>query len=269
MKKIIFILLAVTIIVSCKNSKKLDYELIPVKFQGKWGLINHKGDFVISPQFENIKFNYYCGIFTDGLLVYKNNEGLFGYINKSGEIIINAKYKNATPFENGFALVTDKNQYIKIINIKGEVIKELIDVELAYPFFDGLAVIRKNDKYGYIDTKGNILINPIFSSAVSFQNGYAVVCEFDKKNNKFVWGIIDKNGKYINDIKFDALERFSKNGLAKAKEGKLWGYIDNTGKYVINPQFEDCEEFSDGLTRIKKEGKYGYINKKNETVIPF
>lgn len=60
----------------------------------------------------------------------------------------------------------------------------------------------------------------------------------------------------------DSLTVFCKDN----KRGFLNCY---TGEIVIEPQYEAAWVFSDGLAAVKKDGKIGFINKKNEIVIPF
>lgn len=47
------------------------------------------------------------------------------------------------------------------------------------------------DKYGYIDTSGNIVINPQFDFAEAFSEGTAKV-EIEER-----WAYIDKSGKIV------------------------------------------------------------------------
>jgi hypothetical protein len=91
---------------------------------------------------------------------------LYGYADKSGAIVIPARYKYAESFSEGFAVVGDdtyvegtyKFSYIDrrgVRSIPGE-------FEAASPFFKGLAHVhlfprdekRTRESFAYIDTKG-------------------------------------------------------------------------------------------------------------------
>ena len=58
----------------------------------------------------------------------------------------------------------------------------------AWDFSQSLACVEVNDKWGYIDTKGNIVIPAVYDDAYSFSQGLAAV----KVNGK--WGYIDTKG---------------------------------------------------------------------------
>ncbi len=62
----------------------------------------------------------------------------------------------------------------------------------------GLAVAQqngRNKKYGFINTHGEMVIDPVFHTADSFRNGLASVTIREKKDIKF--GYIDINGDYV------------------------------------------------------------------------
>ena len=59
-----------------------------------------------------------------------------------------------------------------------------------YGFYDGLAVVELNDKFGYIDKTGREVIPLIYDNAYSFSNGLAIA---ELHGN---WGYIDKQGNW-------------------------------------------------------------------------
>ncbi|GAB1442030.1 hypothetical protein MASR2M39_08650 [Ignavibacteriales bacterium] len=51
--------------------------------------------------------------------------------------------------------------------------------------------------YGFIDTKGKIVIDLNFNGVEKFSDGRAYAEFIDKKNNKESKGFIDKKGKFV------------------------------------------------------------------------
>jgi hypothetical protein len=99
--------------------------------------------------------------------------------------------------------------------------------------------ISQNGKWGFIDEKGKIVINPQFDDVSSFSEGLSGVKIGDK------WGFIDKKGKIVINPQFDKVRGFSE-GLCGVKIVSKYGFIDKTGKYVINPLFDRVGDFSEG-----------------------
>ena len=137
-------------------------------------------------------------------------------------------------------------------------------------FPQGLAAVKLEGKYGYIDRSGQMVIPPQFASADPFSEGLAAV-QLDSAGNK--GGYIDKSGKMvISGQEFSMARRFS-GGLAAAQgKNDKYGYIDKTGKFVIPPQFYRAGDFSDGLAAVEPAGKswpgnLNYIDQKGQIVI--
>lgn len=53
------------------------------------------------------------------------------------------------------------------------------------------------------------------------------------------------------------------------KEGAKYGYVSHILRLDIALLYENAMDFSEGLAAVKKGGKWGYINEKGVTVIPF
>jgi TonB family protein len=125
----------------------------------------------------------------------------YGFMDKTGAIVIPLKYEKAYPFSEGLAAVSINGQWGFIDTKREEIIAP--QFEFAENFSEGLAAVEKNGKWGYIDRKGKLLIDPIFRSAGSFENGLARVFTQDSS------GLIDQKGKQI------ALEDYSDCEISK------------------------------------------------------
>ena len=62
-------------------------------------------------------------------------------------------------------------------------------------FQEGMACVKKNGKYGFINKKGKLVVNAIYDNAFSYENGLAYVA---KGSNAY---FIDKTGKKVITIK--------------------------------------------------------------------
>ena len=110
-------------------------------------------------------------------------------------------------------------------------------------FSGGLARVYINNKYGFIDKTGKIIVEPQFDSVYSFIEGLASV-RVDGK-----YGFIDNTGKIIIKPQFDTISYFSE-GLASVFVDGKYGVIDKTGKIVIESQLGPIGRFSEGLASI-------------------
>ncbi len=138
-----------------------------------------------------------------------------------------------------------------------------------------LFVVIVNDKRGYIDRTGKIVIKPKWAGANNFSEGRAVVA-FDSAQYKE--GYVDTTGKLVIPARFDQATDFD-DGLALVGVGEFglhgsgdhkWGFIDQKGDWVIKPIYRELYGFSDGLAAaMNDQGKWGFINKLGRVVIPF
>lgn len=149
------------------------------------------------------------------------------------------------------------------INTRGETIIEPV-YEYAGWFSEGLAVFCEGGLYGYINRQNQAVIAPRYDGAGEFVNGYAVVCKGDWQSGTALWGYIDGSGREIVSPQFLYAESFTSEGraLVWAAQGEaiVKGFVNTEGEIFIPEDFEVCSGFSDGLALIRQNGLYGYIN---------
>jgi hypothetical protein len=198
----------------------------------------------------------------------------YGYIDKTGKLAIPLKFsKDLTnwpysfDFSEGMAVGIAKEEdklRVGFIDPKGNyAIKPQYVYELgiggiqdAYRFSEGLAAVAISDSngiahWGYINTKGEFIIPPIYKAAESFSEGLAQVV-----NDDFTHSYIDKSGSQAcNGLKvYDAAAFHDGVALVRTKipNGQLkYGYIDKTGNYVIEPSYAYAEDFYKGVALVK------------------
>lgn len=109
--------------------------------------------------------------------------------------------------------------------------------------------IHYGKKWGFMDRKGKVVIQPQFYNVSDFFDGLARVVVL-VGTDTYKTCFINEAGKTVIPCNFDNAGDFSE-GLAPVRVGRLWGYIDRTGKMVIEPQFQGAAEIRDGLGRIE------------------
>ncbi|OAQ39869.1 hypothetical protein A5893_09885 [Pedobacter psychrophilus] len=111
---------------------------------------------------------------------------------------------------------------------------------------DNLFQVTKDGKSGFINDKGQIVIDLTFDGVSSFSEGLARIFVDDKV------GFIDKQGNIQVEPKFDTVSGFSE-GMAYATIGDKYGYIDKSGNFIIEPMFYRCWAFENGYALVMQE----------------
>ena len=184
-----------------------------------------------------------------------------------------AYFRSIGPFKDGLAKVSkgpggfdDKWGYI---NTDGKIVVPL-KYEEAKDFSNGRALVTINNKNGFIDTKGKLIVPLKWNYASSFSEGLAIVGNFD------FYCAIDTTGKIVVPLKFKHLYDFHE-GIASFEDTKEnWGFIDKTGKPIIDLVDKyacyGCGEFSEGLMLMQKKhpnSKRGFLSKDGTEAINF
>jgi hypothetical protein len=207
------------------------------------------------------------------ILFPAKKDGKSGYINSSGEVVLDFEFDffGSREFTEGLAsvLVNNKAGYI---DIKGNfVIKPQFD--MAMPFSEGLAYVSHNGKQGYIDKSGQFVIPAIYYSCNSFNDGYALVNDTVTSKGSF----INKTGETKLTGRNFLISEY-KEGLVNCTDNKgNWGFIDIDGNTVIDYHYKLTRPFYEGLAAVtpKKEidgkpnlkEKVGFINRQGDLII--
>lgn len=160
---------------------------------------------------------------------------------------------------------------IKVLSTKKVLIEPKYQ-DLGYPN-EGLIRASLNDKTGFIDLNGKVIVPFKYYDANDFSEGLAAVCQETKSGKKV--GFVDKTGKLVIDLKYPMFDldrtRFS-NGVAVVKKGNNeCGIIDRTGReltpfiYSLIYQFE----YDINVTTVNKSGKWALLDKTGKELTLF
>ena len=186
------------IIVSRENSYEyygFTYDSITaLKNDGKWTLYDgssRKEKISSEIVFEDIALDEFGRCAINGAIFVKKSDNMYYMIDYAGIEI-------AGPFEN------------------------------AKPFFEigGWAAVQKDDKWGFVDSKGNEM-------------------------TKFIYEDAGSSSIIRSDVSIEVVSPVKENGL--------WGYIKTDGKYAIEPRYEYAKQFVNGCAPVKEDIGWHYI----------
>lgn len=212
----------------------------------------------------------------------------WGYIDRTGSVVIAPQFEEAIDFTEGLARVLVEGKWGYVDTAGKMVIPPTINI--AMRFSEGLAAVLvggkpageligkkpvgySGGKWGYIDRAGKVVIKPEYMMAEPFSEGLGAVTRIKKSGRFLVMDCryIDKTGKTI--IKADKYYMIGDfgEGLAPVLSGSFangkWVFIDKSGKKAIDREFDEVQHFSGGLTAVKVGDKWGYIDKSGVDIV--
>ena len=198
--------------------------------------------------------------------------GRYGYINKTGETVVEPQYDEAGTFRDGLALAVVFGDYYGawgfIIDTTGKASDTIIidtyygTYEFDELFNEGFCLCFAPVKYGLSTSSGNRITEPMYDDMYELMNGMFV---YELKGK---YGLIDERGRVVASPLYDDVYTFSNDLMMVAIQGK-WGLVNKEGKMVVEPQFDEIGNYDEDLdiAKVKKDNKYGFINGKGEAVI--
>ena len=232
---------------------------------------------------------------TGRLLPYLEN-GLWGYKNTDGEIVILPQYSLAQEFEGDVAFAAQGGLYGLISRAGVWIVDPMWTDALSYS--EGLAAVQYNEKWGFIDTSGATAIDYKYREVGNFSCGRAVVrttssygyidimgnmvisekwktayafCEdlaFAYSASKDSGYIINKLGEPLITLDSGARGTVFSQGFALIHDDGNYYFINSYAKRAYKTTYADALPFSEGLAAVKVDGLWGYIGTGGVLTIP-
>ncbi len=263
------------VVASCSSKPQLTH--MPAKADGdsNWGLVDANGEFLISDEFDHRPSPVINGLFyvkeDGGISVYKADKKL----RTVGDLV---GLKGCGYLTDGLMPIVRKDECITFVDAEGKtqfVLKDYNGVEIkrvAQMFMNGLCPFMTIDeKWGAIDTNGNVVIEPLYRNAPYFSEDVALVV--DAKTEKLL--LINRSGKTIKELS-DEIRRPSvfASGYAVVRideedEDSRYAMVDTKGEIIKLPTVvDDVESWNDKYIVFENsEGDYGLLNYDGEILI--
>lgn len=223
--------------------------------------------------------------------------GKYGVIDKSGNIVIDADYEAvqiSNPSKDIFICIKEYNQdtkeYATVVynGKKEEILSNYNNVQAvaiftninSTPYERSVLTYKENEKYGLIDLQGKEITKPIYDeiSSINYKEGTFLVKQNEQE------GIINMKGKTIIKCEYESVtsdnyynedQNNEKAGFIVSKktdDGYRYGYINYRGSKIVKPIFTQLErvtEISDDKNIYFiafKDGQAGLLKNNKEIV---
>lgn len=207
------------------------------------GFVNENGTIVLQPQYEE------ATAFYEGLSVVSRNDTVF-FINKDGENPFPVTYHAAYRFQHGIAPVKRNNRW-HFINRQGQVISR--DYEEIGELSGGIYIVKSGDKYGALNSYGQVMLELKFEKLGDFSNGIAYYTEGGK------YGFVNVTGDVQRPL-FDWISGFDAGGLAIVKTGQKYGLINAAGEIVLAENYDKLIRAENGIYIVVVGNNYGFYS---------
>jgi hypothetical protein len=217
-----------------EQGKATNPEIVLVRRQNKYGMMELRNGQVLKTEFERIEFLQHLEKEVKGktekeLLLRLKINGKWGFLNISDKFQSQPEWDEILPFSNGWAAV------------------------------------RKGDEWGFINEEGKNKISCQYEATLGFRQGGAPV----RKNGK--WGVINADKKEVFALQADQMEFLvqpeSKRrhsdyvlSLVKIERNGKTGVIDTQGRPIIPCEYDSLEYVPrTGGFKVTKDGKEQFV----------
>jgi hypothetical protein len=115
----------------------------------------------------------------------------------------------------------------------------------------GIAVVMKGQKYGYVHRSGEIIALPEWDEAYDFD--YANVAIVQRNG---LLGLIDLSGKVVVEPKYESLHKAGYNGQYIAQKNGSWGILATDGQMIVDFKYDQIELLHENVFMFQKDGIY-------------
>jgi len=212
----------------------------------------------------------YAYYFYEGLGTAKRHDGTYDILNARGEVEFNLAVDDIERFREGFAAIEVDGQW-GFINTEGSIV---IEPQYRYVdgFSDGVSLVRRHDaQYLYIDKENrNIFGSTTFSRSYPFNGEYAVIYDYDEGE----YGVINREGSMVIPIQYPYASNNVLDGLWAVENIEAGGtdFIDvETGQIALSVPYEQTGDFYKGYVPVRnnENGKWGMLDRNGNVVVDF
>ncbi|MGN1251789.1 MAG: WG repeat-containing protein [Muribaculaceae bacterium] len=259
-----------------------EYLAVQESEDGNWSFYSPDGETLFKDEFKNRPSNVVDGYF----FVPEGKKELYTLYKFGGRLEpVTEGLKDVGYMGDGLIPAVRENERISLLDGDGKVKFTLQPVggkEITMcgdRYSEGLLNIAADDgkagaKWGFVDTKGKVVIAPKYSTASHFKEGLSVVCTTDEPfADDAEFAIIDKKGEVVKKFKAGTspiVYQFHSGRLALRDSNEHIIMVDKKGETVAKLPVKAkavSEWDSDYIVFKDEDGKYGVMDYEGEVLV--
>ena len=184
--------------------------ILPVLKDGSWRYYDSAGQTFMTGSYEE------ASSYADGIAAVKEN-GKWKLTDRNGSRVGDAEFEDIRLYGSGEYLydgifVARSGGEYGLYDQKGELVAGIACTDMDVFFGEWIAYQDPGGKWGYMDKKGNVMIEPRYEGAKSFSNGLAAVCVDG------MWGFINEADELVIENRFLDAGYFTSGGVCFVSE---------------------------------------------------
>ncbi len=183
------------------------------------------------------------GQLIDGLRPVKQGEQ-WGLVDAAGQTIVKPRYASLEIF--GEAVRFEADGKFGLLGRQGSVVVPAEYDEIV-PTGEAFWKMRKADKWGLLDAHGKELLPLQFTELLAPENDVVQARVGGK------WGLYDYHNKIVAEPKWERMDPFFGNSLARVWGGDDFGYLNRAGKLVYMQESEPLPSYTFTYAPIKPD----------------
>jgi hypothetical protein len=247
--------------------KDFDYQLFSVEKNNLWGLYNRNGQEILPPEYSMIEKFEHGGI----RVVKKTNGGIsvMGLFDKTGRNILPVQYSSINTIRAGggtFLYAGKDNKYFGLFNFDGSIVLPIEYEQISsLGYADSMVVVKQNTLNGVISLKkqspGTVL--PIEFDSISIYDYGPAIVFLVEKNEK--WGLLEKK-RTIVPIAYDFIGKKLNSNIRVVKDG-YWGLLNASGAEITPFKYDSISYFDDTRLRTYLNQKTGILSETGKELL--
>lgn len=186
----------------------------------KVGVISTTGETILNTVYDDIKF-----AFVDSYIIEQN--GKYGIAKKNDEIVLNPTYTTINYIQTADIIEASEDGITSNLlnsNLETKLTGILTEINTSR----GYIKIRQDNENKYYNFR--------FEERSEKDINTSNTLFLDKQNDKY--GYVDKDGKVVVDYQYDDATEQNEYGYAAVQKDGKWGAINEKGEEIVNPQYD-------------------------------